>query len=73
MDIESLAKGKGKSIGVRGLNRNNVNDPRISINSLSEQQKIVSQIETIEKQIAALEAEIAVIPQQKEQVLRKGL
>lgn len=46
---------------------------KIPLPSLKEQQKIVSQIELIEDKIAALENEIASIPQKKEAILKKYL
>jgi type I restriction enzyme M protein len=50
-----------------------VENYQIPLFSLSEQQKIVSQIEKIEKEIAKLEDEIASIPKQKNKVLEKHL
>lgn len=46
---------------------------KIPLPPLSEQQKIVSEIEKIEEKIKALETEISEIPKQKEAVLRKYL
>lgn len=71
LDLESIAKGKG--VGVPGLNRNDVHELSVMIPSISEQKKIVSEIEKIEKKIEALEKELALIPQQKEAVLKKYL
>ena len=44
------------------------NCKNIKISPLSEQQKIVSEIEKIEEKIKALETEISEIPKQKEAV-----
>ena len=46
---------------------------KIPLPSLSEQQKIVSEIEKIEEKINQLEKEIAEIPEQKEAILKKYL
>lgn len=46
---------------------------KIAVPPLSEQQKIVSEIEKIEEKIAILEKEISEIPKQKEAVLKKYL
>jgi restriction endonuclease S subunit len=46
---------------------------KIPLPTLAEQQKIVSQITEIETKIAALENQIAAIPQQKESILKKYL
>jgi type I restriction enzyme M protein len=46
---------------------------KIPIPSLSEQQKIVAEIEKTEARITALEQELSEIPKQKEQILKKYL
>ncbi|GGI26668.1 restriction endonuclease subunit S [Pedobacter mendelii] len=56
-----------------GLSVMNLKPIEISVPSLSEQQKIVSEIEKIETKITILEKEIAEIPKQKEAVLKKYL
>ena len=71
LDLEALAKGKG--VGVPGLNRNNVHALKISIHSMIEQQKIISQIELIESEIVGLEKNISAISHQKELVMKKYL
>ena len=48
-------------------------DFKIPLPTIKEQQKIVSQIQTIETKISALQRTIANIPQQKEAVLKKYL
>ncbi len=55
------------------LNQKNLNSIKIPLPSLSEQNKIVSQIEKIEKEITILENSIAQIPQQKEAILKTYL
>lgn len=55
------------------ITKQQLEDFKIPLPSLSEQQKIVSGIEKIEERINALEKEIALIPQQKEAVLKKYL
>ena len=55
------------------LNQQNLNNIKIPLPPLSEQQKIVSEIEKIEAKIKVLETEIAQIPKQKEAILKKNL
>ena len=55
------------------LSLQNISDLKIPLPPLSEQQKIVSEIEKIEEKIKALKTEIAEIPKQKEAVLKKYL
>ena len=55
------------------LNQQNLNNIKIPLPPLSEQQKIVSEIEKIEEKIKVLETEISEIPKQKEAVLKKYL
>ena len=55
------------------LSLQNISDLKIPLPPLSEQQKIVSEIEKIEAKIKALETEIAEIPKQKEAILKKYL
>ena len=56
-----------------GLSVMNLNPIEISVPSIKEQEKIVTQIEKIEAKIAKLEKEIAEIPKKKEQILKKYL
>lgn len=55
------------------LNQKNLNNIKIPLPSLEEQQKIVAEIEATESKIAELENQIAAIPKQKEQILKKYL
>ncbi len=55
------------------LNQKNLNSIKIPLPSISEQKKIVSKIEAIEKEINEKEAELKLIPQQKEDILMKYL
>ena len=55
------------------LNQQNLNNIKIPLPPLSEQQKIVSEIEKIEEKIKVLETEISEIPKQKEAILKKYL
>ncbi len=71
MDLEAIAKGKG--IGVPGLNRNLVNDIKLSIHSLENQHKIVDEILKIESEISKLENSIKDIEKQKEEILKNYL
>ena len=55
------------------ITKQQLEDFKIPLPPLSEQQKIVSEIEKIEAKINALETEIAEIPKLKETVLKKHL
>jgi type I restriction enzyme M protein len=55
------------------INKEDIDNFKIPLPSVSEQKKIVSEIEKMETKIKALESEIALIPQQKEAVLKKYL
>ena len=55
------------------LNQQNLNNIKIPLPPLSDQLKIVAEIEKIEAKINALETEIASIPKEKETVLKKFL
>jgi type I restriction enzyme M protein len=55
------------------ITKQQLEDFKIPLPSLAEQQKIVSEIEKIEEKINVLEKEIAEIPKQKEAVLKKYL
>lgn len=55
------------------LNQKNLHNIKIPFPPLSKQKEIVSEIETIETQIAELENEISNIPAQKEAILKKYL
>ncbi len=68
----------GFSVMAKSVNQANINGTilksyKIPLPPLSEQQKIVSEIEKIEEKIKALETEISEIPKQKEAVLKKYL
>jgi len=76
--ISSEFKNKLLDIGDGGTSRQAITktqleDFKIPIPSLPEQQKIVTQIETIEAKIKTLEIELASLPTQKEVVLKKYL
>lgn len=55
------------------INKEDIDNFKIPIPPLSEQQAIVSEIEKIEAKINALQTEIAAIPSQKEAILKKYL
>lgn len=55
------------------ITKQQLEDFKIPLPSLSDQQKIVAEIEKIEAKITALEKEIAEIPKQKEAILKKYL
>lgn len=68
----------GFSVMSKSVNQANINGTllksyKIPLPPLSEQQKIVSEIEKIEVKINSLEAEIATIPKDKETILKKYL
>jgi restriction endonuclease S subunit len=69
LDLESLASGTG----VPGLNRNDVYAKTINLPPLSEQQKIVSEIEKIEGEIAEAQKVIDDMPALKNETLKKYL
>lgn len=69
-NIEAMAMGQSGQIELTIPTIQNI---KIPLPPLSEQQKIVSKIEKIEAQIALLETQIAEIPKQKEAVLKKYL
>jgi type I restriction enzyme M protein len=69
IDLESLVGGTG----VPGLNRNDAYEKDINLPPLSEQQKIIFEIEKIETQISALEQQLSEIPKQQEEILKKYL
>lgn len=58
---------------IKSLNQTLLSNIKIPLPPLSEQQKIVSEIEKIEEKIKILETEISEIPKQKEAVLKKYL
>lgn len=64
---------KPKGIKMPRGDKQHIMDYSIPFPSLSEQEKIVAQIEEIEIKIAALEKEIAEIPKLKEEILKKYL
>jgi type I restriction enzyme M protein len=67
---------EGKAFGFSRTKRasiDRIKGIKISVPTLSEQEKTVSEIEKIETQIEALEKEIAEIPKQKEAILKKWL
>ncbi len=55
------------------ITKQQLEDLKIPLPPLSEQQKIVSEIEKIEEKMRALELEIATIPKQKEDILKNYL
>jgi type I restriction enzyme M protein len=56
-----------------GLSVMNLNRIEIAILTLKEQEKIVAEIEKIERGISDLKKQIELIPKKKEQVLKKYL
>ncbi len=57
----------------QAITKGQLEEFKIPLPPLSEQQKIVAEIEKIEEKIKILETKLAEIPQQKEQVLKKYL
>lgn len=53
--------------------KQHIMDFRITISSLAEQQKVITQLNTIEAKITELEKQIVDIPKQKEKILKKYL
>ena len=58
---------------IKSLNQTVLSSIKVPLPTLTEQQKIVSQITEIENKIAVLESTISNIPQQKEVILKKYL
>lgn len=69
MNLNQYATGTAQP----GLSVMNLKSIELNVPPLSEQQKIVSEIEKIEAKIKVLETEIAEIPKQKEAILKKYL
>lgn len=69
--IKIVTDSKGSNI--KSLNQTLLSNIKIPLPSLSEQQKIVKEIEKIEAKITVLETEITSIPKLKEAVLKKYL
>ncbi len=69
MNLNQYATGTAQP----GLSVMNLKHIETIVPPLSEQQKIIAEIEKIEEQIKSLETKLAEIPQQKEQVLKKYL
>lgn len=69
MDLNQYATGTAQP----GLSVMNLKPIEISVPTLPEQQKIVSEIEKIEQKISALQKEIDEIPKQKEAILKNYL
>ncbi|MDQ6975644.1 MAG: restriction endonuclease subunit S, partial [Mariprofundaceae bacterium] len=62
-----------KGSNIKSLNQGLLSSVKIPLPTISEQKKIVSEIEKIEIKIAALKKEISTIPAQKEAILKKYL
>lgn len=69
MNLNKYATGTAQP----GLSVMNLNPIEIPVPTITDQKKIVSQIEKIETKIAELENQIADIPKQKEEILKKYL
>lgn len=69
MNLNQYATGTAQP----GLSVMNLNPIEISVPTRKEQEKIVAEIEKIENKITDLEKEIELIPNQKEQILKKYL
>lgn len=65
--------GNSKGSNIKSLNQTLLSSLKIPVPSLSEQQKIVSEIEKIENKITALEKELADLPEHKAIVLKRYL
>lgn len=69
MNLNQYATGTAQP----GLSVMNLNPIEISVPSIAEQKKIVSQIEKIEKKMADIVKQIDLMPKQKEKILKKYL
>jgi restriction endonuclease S subunit len=65
--------GNSKGSNIKSLNQTLLSSIKIPVISLREQQKIVAEIEKIEKKINTLEKELADLPEQKATVLKRYL
>lgn len=72
-NLQKQIEDNTRAVGVPKLALKRIETLKIPLPSLSEQQKIVSEIERIEVKINALETEIASIPKQREAILKKYL
>lgn len=72
-NVQKQIEDNTRAVGVPKLALKRIETLKIPLPPLSEQQKIVSEIEKIEEQIKVLETEISEIPKQKEAVLKKYL
>ena len=74
--FEYILNLKGKELEFSRNKRasiNSIKGIKIKVPSVSKQNKIVSQVEGIENKIDKLQKELAEIPQQKEEILKKYL
>ncbi|MDR3695386.1 restriction endonuclease subunit S [Mucilaginibacter sp.] len=71
--VRNELTGNSKGSNIKSLNQTLLSSVKIPLPPLSIQQKIVSEIEVIEREIAKLEEEISSVPQKKELVLKKYL
>jgi type I restriction enzyme M protein len=69
MNLNQYATGTAQP----GISVMNLNPIEISVPSIAEQKKIVSQIENIEKKMADIVKQIDLMPKQKEKILKKYL
>ena len=72
-NLQKQIEDNTRAVGVPKLALKRIETLKIPLPPLSEQQKIVSEIEKIEAKIKFLETEIAAIPKQKEEVLKTYL
>lgn len=72
-NLQKQIKDNTRAVGVPKLALKRIGTLKIPLPPPSEQQKIVTEIEKIEEKIKILETEIALIPKEKEAVLKKYL
>ncbi len=71
--VRDILTKDSKGSNIKSLNQSLLSSIKIPLPSMKEQKEIVSKIEAIEKKIVLKENELASIPQQKEEILKKYL
>jgi type I restriction enzyme M protein len=71
--VRSRLTKDSKGANIKSLNQGLLSSIKIPLPSISEQQRIISQTEAIENKISVLQKELAEIPKQKDDVLKKYL
>ena len=70
---QSQIEERTKAVGVPKLAIKRIETIQVSLISIEEQQKIVTEFEKLETEIAQIENELSTMDEQKEQILKKHL